>query len=559
MSPSQRQQALDVSKAIFNDQNPVTQRRLAPGHEMPTKAYEFPQWEIKPRDVSLSRQTQMMDSIKNSVGMTLREHRPERVKKVVIDINSELRKIRELLESSCFLYSLKHSMSNQIDTDVQHVNESYNQVIQSYGYIGFKGGASREQNEANLKMLLSDLQAKRKKLDIINELEVISLDDMKHQVDGRYEHFKAIFSKCSLYIDNDEMKRKLSTHETGMQNFHGEFTSSCRENDFLEAGKWAKMLMSEKEAFESYLINHSFQTVLEQYLKSEDFKFESYLINQSFQTQFLSRIKDQAISQPEQVQLAEINRRTPVSAVPEKWQKAFIIARGYAVSEKVSNLPKKDIYTYKTFNDQYKNRIEEITEKDKNSNLPKKDIIEEIEEKDSKGKFKVTTWWFKEKTQSAHINYIDIDNGVITADNNFRNHDTRDGCKTLPNSEIFYHQLLLVLKQQHIDPSNFHLTQVIRKGIDNKETRHTLDCCITPLKSAQSTNNTTYRFAKGSDEYYAILGTPNAYSTLFLLKQHPSTFGNREITSIEVEMPQSGSQPDIILHIGQRNLQSVTE
>jgi hypothetical protein len=157
----------------------------------------------------------------------------------------------------------------------------------------------------------------------------------------------------------------------------------------------------------------------------------------------------------------------------------------------------------------------------------------------------------KQKKDDLYINSINVDNGTITACENWKNVDGSFGGKPLPNSEILYHQLLSVLKDRKIDPSNFNLTRVIRKTIVNKETCNTLDCFITLPRNVQSTRNFTYQFAKGSDEYYAILGTPNVYSTLFLLKQHPSTFGKREITSIEVKMLPSCS-PNITLHIGQR-------
>jgi hypothetical protein len=53
------------------------------------------------------------------------------------------------------------------------------------------------------------------------------------------------------------------------------------------------------------------------------------------------------------------------------------------------------------------------------------------------------------------------------------------------------------------------------------------------------------------DGYYVLLGTPNVYGILYLLKQHPSLFGKKEITSIEV-FKEDYQLPDIILHIGER-------
>ena len=86
--------------------------------------------------------------------------------------------------------------------------------------------------------------------------------------------------------------------------------------------------------------------------------------------------------------------------------------------------------------------------------------------------------------------------------------------------------------------------------ITNKETHDTLDLCIKDLREEQSANKRIYQFKNGNDGYYAILGTPNAYGTLYLLKQHPSVFGKKEITRIDVDM--SDDKPNMILHIGER-------
>jgi hypothetical protein len=298
------------------------------------------------------------------------------------------------------------------------------------------------------------------------------------------------------------VERKLSLHWIGTQNFHREVTRSCRKNDFLEAEKWAKQFISEKEAFESCLTNRSFQT-------------------------HFSRIEGQV----QQAELAKIDRHTPISDVPEKWQNAFAIARGRAIAEKVSFLPNKDIDTRVSFIDRYENGMVKI-------------------EEDNMVEFEVSTI-VKETGYNPYTNYINIEKGIITADHNFRNQDVTGDGKPLPNSEILYHQLLFVLRDQQIDPSEFNLKQVIRKGIQNEETFNTLNCCINNLPDVQSASNSRYRFAKGMDGYYVLLGTPNVYGILYLLKQHPSLFGKKEITSIEV-FKEDYQLPDIILHIGER-------
>jgi hypothetical protein len=107
-----------------------------------SKTYEFPQWEIKLRDACLPLQTKALDLIRKRAGL---ERRPQRVQEVVSSINSELRKMRELLESSCFEHDLKQSIRNQMDTYVQDVNKFYGQAIRYNRYVGVKGRSDREQ------------------------------------------------------------------------------------------------------------------------------------------------------------------------------------------------------------------------------------------------------------------------------------------------------------------------------------------------------------------------------------------------------------------------------
>lgn len=272
---------------------------------------------------------------------------------------------------------------------------------------------------------------------------------------------------------------------------------------------------------------------------------ESDSIDRSFRTHFLSKIAEQAqmscfplnclfgskelaLSQPEEAELAKINRKTPISDIPEKWRMAFAIARGRAILEKVDLVPDKEINTEDQFNSRYKSKIE----------TPKKD---------GKSKIEILTTHKVLKDFSIYFykNSIDTTNGIITAEYNYRDRDAKRSGEPLSNSEILYNQLLVVLRDQQIDPSTFNLTRVIRKNIYTTETYNTL-CCL----RNHNMPSVSYSFSKGKDGYYAILGTPNVYGTLFLLKQHPCLFGKKEITSIKVV--QKLFSVDIILHIGER-------
>jgi hypothetical protein len=302
--------------------------------------------------------------------------------------------------------------------------------------------------------------------------------------------------------------------------------------------------------------NTSARPTDQQFSISKKEALESDPIERSFQTHFFSKIEEQVFSQldykcrmlcyplfgreeqllslSEQAQFASIERKTPISEVPEKWLKAFLVARGYTALEKVNSFPNEDINTQEVFNSRYKSEIKETEYEDGKLEL-------EIITAPKSERFFYTNYSYK--------NFVDIEKGVITAIDNFKNRDAKHDGEPLPNSEIFYNQLLAVLRDQQIDPSKFNLTRVIREMITNPDTCGTLDCCIRNRKNMQFTRGSIYRFTKDSDEYYALLGTPNVYGTLYLLRQHPSLFGKKEITGIEVE---AHRYLNLILHIGER-------
>jgi len=122
------------------------------------KDYEIPKWSIKPKKIGTPK---CGDFLKKIIYQSSTESRSTRVEEVVTDINAELAKMRKVLQTSDFPYSLKHTIRNEIDASVQHIEQSYEQAIKYDGYVGDKGRASREKSEAKLKNLVSDLQNKR--------------------------------------------------------------------------------------------------------------------------------------------------------------------------------------------------------------------------------------------------------------------------------------------------------------------------------------------------------------------------------------------------------------
>ena len=461
------------------------------------------QWEIQPLDVSLPHQTRALDFIRMKACLSPKEHRPQRVEKVVSAINSKLKKMEELLQSSYFQDSLKNDIKKQMNAYVQDASQSYRQATKYNGYMGSQGKSDRERGEVKLTKLLGDIKQKVEAIDKMNELEINNINDLNEKIINQYREFNSML-RSKLDKKNGEMIIELFKRKQTMYSLHKDFIQSYTNTDFFEAAKLAKQFIFEKEAF------------------------ESYLTDQSFRSHFLSLVKEQDLSQSDQAQLAKIDRKTPISKVPEQWRMAFAVARGHAITEKVNYLPDGDANTKNKFNSRYENKIGESEEK------------EEI----------TVATWVKNQRFSRYINYIDTKNGIIRANHNFKDYDAKDGGgKPLPNSEILYNQLLAVLQDQQIDTFRFNLTQVIREKIDNSETQDTLNCCI---EGKEPSASNLYEFAKGSEGYYAILGTPNAYGTLYLLKQHPSVFGKKEITCIEVKKHVEYGKPNLILHIGER-------
>jgi hypothetical protein len=283
------------------------------------------QWEIQPMDVSLPHQTRALDFIRMKACLSPKEHRPQRVGKVVSAINSELKKMEELLQSSCFQDSWKNDIKKQMNAYVQDASQSYRQATKYNGYMGSQGKSDREQGEVKLTELLGDLEQKVKAISKMNELEINNINDLSEKIANQYKEFNSIL-RSKLDKKNGEMIIELFKYKQTMYSLHKDFIQSYTNIDFFEAAKLAKQFIFEKEAF------------------------ESYLTDQSFRSHFLSLVKEQDLSQSDQAQLAKINRKTPISEVPKKGQMAFAVAKGLAIIEKINYLPDGDINSEKNFN-----------------------------------------------------------------------------------------------------------------------------------------------------------------------------------------------------------------
>jgi hypothetical protein len=137
---------------------------------------------------------------------------------------------------------------------------------------------------------------------------------------------------------------------------------------------------------------------------------------------------------------------------------------------------------------------------------------------------------------SAYTNYYNIKEGIVLGYSNHKNLDILRGknlggsankYKALPNSEIFWHQYKQAAEHVGRSPSDLHITKIVGYAIVNDKTKEVVKAYVEA--------NDSRKFSKGSDGYYALLGTPAANGKAYFLEQHKNTFGNKEITAIEAK------------------------
>lgn len=419
----------------------------------------------------------------------------------------DIDKVQDMMKSikiSHFSDSFKPSDIQQIHFHKHKTNELYEEFKKYYLHNEYKEGFL-DNIIAKLLEIQHDIRNKISILTRIIDLRVNDLDDLKLKINNRYQQYLHSIKEIKIIPEiADKRERTLFS----LEELHGKFSHSCEQGHFLEAGKWAKEIIFAYEEFGRYYA-HAY-----------------------FKAQFTSEMRKLPISLPEQKQLAEISRHTPVSNVPKELQEAFVIARGKTIAEKVNGISEEYIGSNEVFNNRYYNKVKNKFNKDT--------------KKYKEGEFLIKTYK-KGKRYNLYTNSIDINNYEIKAMHNFRDQDVKYGGNALPNSEILHNQWLLLAREQQIDPPRFPLQRVIREAVTNQETKDT-SRLFAPQFSDHSQEESTHRFEKGSDEYYAMLGTPNVYGIFYLLKQHQDTFGKREITSIEVDYNKS---INITLHINE--------
>lgn len=148
----------------------------------------------------------------------------------------------------------------------------------------------------------------------------------------------------------------------------------------------------------------------------------------------------------------------------------------------------------------------------------------------------------------SYINCYNVNEGVILASYNFKTLDQESISRhdALPNSEILWHQYQLAAQYIGKQSSDLRITKIVGYAIANLETRNVAKLFIGDGESK--------KFLKGSDEYFALLGTPAANGKAYLLEQHKNTFGNKEISAIEVKRTRNYLDY-IVYHIGDKQEQ----
>jgi len=158
---------------------------------------------------------------------------------------------------------------------------------------------------------------------------------------------------------------------------------------------------------------------------------------------------------------------------------------------------------------------------------------------------------------TPYDNLYDPQSGLFTAANNFKNLDTDEELpEPMPNSEVIWHQFRTALKTEALNSSyptlalgrrtfgpgqrkSSHdkvstegkLRSIRRDKVINKVTRDTIFWCDQGLEVMENRSEPV-TVTPGSDDFSALLGTPNGNSAAWLLIQHGHEMGASDIKQI---------------------------
>ncbi|KAL8948198.1 MAG: hypothetical protein Q9222_005589 [Ikaeria aurantiellina] len=149
---------------------------------------------------------------------------------------------------------------------------------------------------------------------------------------------------------------------------------------------------------------------------------------------------------------------------------------------------------------------------------------------------------------APYDNDFDTKNGLLVANGNYRNWDSQ---KKLPWSEIIYQTWQVAQAHQDEGGPISNLKTIVRKHVVNDGTLDVLETLYRTRQLSMGQRDTTwYKWTEEDQPYffYALLGTDNVKGVVWLLNDHASEIGKKEITEIWTRWPEE--VPDIWIEVG---------
>lgn len=140
-----------------------------------------------------------------------------------------------------------------------------------------------------------------------------------------------------------------------------------------------------------------------------------------------------------------------------------------------------------------------------------------------------------DKMTGQYDNRIDLDTGTIVADNNKATEDpARKAGLGLPNSEVLWSQYREVaarkLPAERVGPSMAGISRMIRANVANETSQQVVFMAYPDGETW--IGGVERQWEPGSEEYSAILGTPNAMPAAFMLVDHFDELGGKTLGTI---------------------------
>lgn len=149
------------------------------------------------------------------------------------------------------------------------------------------------------------------------------------------------------------------------------------------------------------------------------------------------------------------------------------------------------------------------------------------------GDFYSTDTWSSNSDEIAYGNFFNLTSGVMIAGSNYAAKDKDvEGTRRVDNTEVLFRQMCLVSQFVTGDPyaAARGLKELYCSSIANTITMDT----VYMLGQSIRERSKETEYTPPSDEFYALLYTPNCRRLAFMLKDFPEAFAGRTITGIVV-------------------------